>query len=66
MKSRGIDAETSRHLLTYAFAADVLEQIELPALRERLEHLALERFAGRADAATESLPREPVHAGRAD
>jgi Fe-S cluster assembly protein SufD len=44
MKSRGINAETARRLLTYAFAADVLETIELDELRVGLEELALRRF----------------------
>ncbi|MBC7897962.1 MAG: Fe-S cluster assembly protein SufD [Cytophagaceae bacterium] len=44
MKSRGVGAETARQLLTYAFAADVLETIELDELRESLEKGALERF----------------------
>ncbi len=46
LKSRGIGHTTARRLLTYAFAADVLETIELEALRERLERSALERFVG--------------------
>ncbi len=46
MKSRGISAETARRLLTYAFAADVLETIELPAVRDALEALAMERYTG--------------------
>jgi Fe-S cluster assembly protein SufD len=46
MKSRGIPTETARKLLTYAFAADVLETIELDEVRVGLERLALERFAG--------------------
>jgi Fe-S cluster assembly protein SufD len=44
MKSRGLDRETARHLLTYAFAADVLETIELEPVREGLEELARKRF----------------------
>ena len=44
MKSRGIDRDTARRLLVYAFAADVLEQIELTPVREGLEALALRRF----------------------
>jgi Fe-S cluster assembly protein SufD len=44
MKSRGIDAEVARRLLVYAFAADVLEKIEQPEVRERLERNMLERF----------------------
>jgi Fe-S cluster assembly protein SufD len=44
MKSRGVNAELARRLLTYAFAADVIETIELDAVREGLERLTLERF----------------------
>jgi Fe-S cluster assembly protein SufD len=44
MKSRGIGAEHARALLTYAFAAEVLETIELDPLREGLERLAFARF----------------------
>lgn len=44
MKSRGIDATRARQLLTYAFAADVLETIELEPLKDALEALALRRF----------------------
>ena len=44
MKSRGIDAETAQRLLVYAFAADVLETIEQPLVREGLERFTLERF----------------------
>jgi len=45
MKSRGIGAEHARALLTYAFAAEVLETIELDTLREGLEQVAFARFA---------------------
>ncbi len=44
MKSRGLDAETATRLLTYAFAADVLETIELTPVRLALEKLTLDRF----------------------
>jgi Fe-S cluster assembly protein SufD len=44
MKSRGLAADTARQLLTYAFAADVLETIELDAVREGLEELVLRRY----------------------
>ncbi len=44
LKSRGIAAQTARRLLTYAFAADVLETIEVDAIREGLERATLERF----------------------
>ena len=44
LKSRGIDRALARRLLTYAFAADVLETIEVEAIREGLEKMTLERF----------------------
>lgn len=44
MKSRGIGDVRARQLLTYAFAADVLEMIELDELREALEAMVLHRF----------------------
>jgi Fe-S cluster assembly protein SufD len=44
MKSRGIHARTARELLTYAFAADVLETIELAEVREGLEAATLKRY----------------------
>ncbi len=44
MKSRGIGATLARELLTYAFAADVIERIELDAVRTGLEALTLRRF----------------------
>jgi Fe-S cluster assembly protein SufD len=46
MKSRGINSRTARELLTYAFAADVLETIELAEVREGLEAATLRRYAG--------------------
>jgi len=44
LKSRGIANQLARRLLTYAFAADVLETIEVDAVREGLERATLERF----------------------
>jgi len=44
MKSRGMNAEAARRLLIYAFAADVIENIEQAAVREALERVTLERF----------------------
>jgi Fe-S cluster assembly protein SufD len=44
MRSRGIGPAQSKRLLTYAFAADVLEKIELEPLREALEAQVLARF----------------------
>ena len=46
LESRGIGADVSRRLLTYAFAADVIETIEMAPVRARLESLTLARFAG--------------------
>ncbi len=45
LNSRGIGAETARTLLTYAFAADVIETIELAPLKAELEKIVLARFA---------------------
>jgi len=50
LNSRGIGPETARTLLTYAFAADVLETIELEPLKKQLEEMVLARFAGNAAA----------------
>jgi len=44
LKSRGIDAALAKRLLTYAFAAGVLETIEVDEVREGLEKMTLERF----------------------
>jgi Fe-S cluster assembly protein SufD len=44
MKSRGINDSLARQLLTYAFAADALETIELEAVRDGLEALTLKRY----------------------
>jgi Fe-S cluster assembly protein SufD len=46
MKSRGINKELARRLLTYAFAAEVLETIEVEAVRQELEAASLQRFTG--------------------
>jgi Fe-S cluster assembly protein SufD len=48
MKSRGVNARTARELLTYAFAADVLETIELAEVREGLEAATLRRYTASA------------------
>jgi Fe-S cluster assembly protein SufD len=44
LKSRGLDNALARRLLTYAFAADVLETIEVDEVREELERMTLDRF----------------------
>ncbi len=45
LKSRGIGPSIAIRLLTYAFAAEVLEELTIPAVRDELERLAFERFA---------------------
>ena len=37
LRTRGVSLEAARHLLTYAFAADVTRRIKVDAVRERLE-----------------------------
>jgi Fe-S cluster assembly protein SufD len=49
LRSRGVDAETSRHLLAYAFAADITRRIRVAPIRERIEDLL---------AARHGLPRD--------
>jgi Fe-S cluster assembly protein SufD len=44
MRSRGVGPAQAKRLLTYAFAADVLEKIELESLKTALEAQVLERF----------------------
>ena len=46
MRSRGVSTDAATKLLTYAFAADVLETIEVEAVRSELERATLERFTG--------------------
>ncbi len=45
LNSRGIGPEIAVRLMTYAFAAEVLEELTVPAVRDELEKLAFERFA---------------------
>jgi len=44
LKSRGLPADTARTLLTYAFAADVLQRIADSAVRETLQQVVRARF----------------------
>ncbi len=44
LRSRGIDPQWARNLLTYAFAAESLESIELTVLQEKLKQVLLERL----------------------
>lgn len=46
MRSRGIPEEEARYLLKLAFTMDVLEEIRLESLKERLKRLVEKRFRG--------------------
>ncbi|MCF8380360.1 MAG: Fe-S cluster assembly protein SufD [Bacteroidales bacterium] len=46
MRSRGINERESRLLLMYAFAHEVISEIKLPALRERIDELVEKRLRG--------------------
>jgi Fe-S cluster assembly protein SufD len=39
LRSRGVGLDASRHLLTYAFAADITRRIKIEPVRRRLENL---------------------------
>lgn len=52
LRSRGLDEETARALLTYGFAAEMIESIEYPSLRQRLDDL----LRGRLPQQLEALP----------
>jgi Fe-S cluster assembly protein SufD len=43
LRARGIDETSARGLLTYGFAQDVIERMEIPAVRDRLERLIVTR-----------------------
>jgi len=43
LQSRGLSVDRARNLLTYAFAAEVIERIPVPSLRRKLERTVLER-----------------------
>ena len=45
-RTRGIPVLAAERLLTYAFAAEVIEEVALAPVREELERLVLERLAG--------------------
>lgn len=46
MQQRGIPKEEARHLLMFAFAGEVIENISIDALRDRLHILIEKRFRG--------------------
>ena len=43
LQSRGLSTASARNLLTYAFAAEVVDRIPVPSLVERLEKLVLQQ-----------------------
>jgi Fe-S cluster assembly protein SufD len=44
LRSRGIGEETARGLLTFAFANEIIEEIDVPPIREQLERHIYARF----------------------
>jgi Fe-S cluster assembly protein SufD len=46
LRSRGLGDVDARRLLINAFAGEVLDQVEIAALRERLEHAVAARLPG--------------------
>ena len=53
LRARGIPRQAARDLLTYAFAAEMLELIQVPPLRSRVRQMLATRFA---DGPTEGVP----------
>jgi Fe-S cluster assembly protein SufD len=45
-RSRGVPQEAAERLLTYAFAAEVIEEVALEPVRNELDRLVLERLEG--------------------
>lgn len=46
LRSRGIDAREAKLMLMFGFAHDVVKNIPIEALRERIDHLVLQRLRG--------------------
>ena len=46
MQQRGIDEHEAKLLLEFAFVGEVIDQIKLEPLRDRLHHLVEKRFRG--------------------
>ena len=44
LRSRGLDEPAARNLLTYAFAADVVERIPVPSVVRAVERVILEQI----------------------
>ncbi|MGH9463715.1 MAG: Fe-S cluster assembly protein SufD [Vicinamibacteria bacterium] len=47
LRSRGIDVDTARHLLTYGFMSDISERIKVDAIRSELERVLFANLPGR-------------------
>ncbi|MDE5843056.1 MAG: SufD family Fe-S cluster assembly protein, partial [Muribaculaceae bacterium] len=48
MRTRGLSEHEARMLLKQAFMADVINEVHIPGLKERLAHIVERRFAGEA------------------
>ena len=46
LRSRGIDQDSARTLLTRAFAREVIDRVHLPPLQEKLDALLQEKLKG--------------------
>ena len=46
LRSRGVDEETARNLLTVAFAREIIEKVRVPALRTYLDRAVARRLPG--------------------
>ena len=44
LRSRGLDAAAAKSLLTYAFAAEVVQSIAVEPVRDRLDQFLFERL----------------------
>lgn len=54
LRSRGMDLEAAKSLLTYAFAREIIDRIKIEPIRDRLEDLVVTRF--RKASRTEETP----------
>jgi Fe-S cluster assembly protein SufD len=44
LRSRGVEPEAAKSLLTWAFASELVDRVHVPALREQLERLLIDRL----------------------
>ncbi|MDE7463260.1 MAG: Fe-S cluster assembly protein SufD [Muribaculaceae bacterium] len=61
MRTRGLSEPTARLLLKQAFMADVINDVDIPGLRERLTHLVERRFAGEVAGCRDCSSECPVN-----